>query len=54
MSQLSEYWLQQRMQDEYDRCQDDRDLPPNKQAEYAERMFEAADMKRKEAREEGK
>ena len=48
MSHLSEYWLHQNM---LDVC-DERDLPPNKQAEYAERQFEAADMRRKESREE--
>lgn len=48
MSHLSEYWLHQRM---LDVC-DERDLPPNQQAEYAERQFEAADMRRKELREE--
>lgn len=52
MSQLTDYWLQQQMQDIYDEAGDERDLPPNKQAEYAERQFEAADMRRKESREE--
>ena len=37
--------------DEHDEHDDERDMPPNKRADYAERMFEAADMKRKEERE---
>lgn len=44
MSRLTDYWIGQH--------EADLGLEPHQRAGYAERMFEAADMRRKEQREE--
>ena len=57
MSSTKDAWQEQQEMEAahqaYEQQQAERDMEPHKRSDYAERMYEQADMRRKEIRENG-